>query len=144
MQKKFFFKQIEKRRNATKDMLSIKRVKDGKIITDQIDTLNEVKNFYANLYTQNLEQGFCGRNSTIGAQKQYKQNEMLRKLSKTVSPKNRAICEKDVTTEEIKKAISTFENNKSPGNDGLTGEFYKTFTEMLVNDLQELFTEIPN
>ena len=78
---------MEKCTNATKDMLSIKRIKDGKILTDQIDILNEAKNFYANLYTEKLEQDFRGRNSTIRAQKQYKQ--MLRKLSKTVSCKNR-------------------------------------------------------
>ena len=71
-----------------------------------------------------------------------KQGEMLRKLSKTVSRQNRQICEKDITTDEIRKAILTFENNKSPGNDGLTGEFYKTFSEILVNDLQELYREI--
>ena len=65
---------------------------------------------------------------------------MLRNLSKTVSRQNRAICEKDVT-EEIRKVISTFENNKSPGNDGLTGESYKTFT-VLINDLQQLYSQI--
>ena len=67
---------------------------------------------------------------------------MLRKLSKTVSRKNRQVCEKNITTAEIQNAVSTFENNKSPGNDGLTGEFYKTFSEMLLNDLQQLYTEI--
>ena len=65
---------------------------------------------------------------------------MLRNLSKTVSRQNRAICEKDVT-EEIRKVISTFENNKSPGNDGLTGESYKTFA-VLINDLQQLYSQI--
>ena len=69
---------------------------------------------------------------------------MLRKLSKTVSRQNRAVCENDITTEEIRKTISTFENNKSPGNDGLTGDFHKTFTEVLMNDLQELYREISN
>ena len=53
-------------------MLSIKRVKDGKVLTDQTDILIEVKDFYANLYTKNLEQGSCRRNSTIGAQNAYK------------------------------------------------------------------------
>ena len=67
---------------------------------------------------------------------------MLRNLSKTVSRQNRAICEKDVT-EEIRKVISTFENNKSPGNDGLTGESYKTFT-VLINNLKELYSQISN
>lgn len=50
---------------------------------------------------------------------------------------NKDLCEKPLTTEEIEKAISNFENNKSPGNDGPTAEFYKTFPDMLVKDLQE-------
>lgn len=50
---------------------------------------------------------------------------------------NKDLCEKPLTTEEIEKAISNFENNKSPGNDGLTAEFYRTFPDMLVKDLQE-------
>ena len=58
-----------------------------------------------------------------------------------VSHKKRELCEKDIT-EEIQKAILTFENNKSQGTDGLMGEFYKTFLEILVKDLQELYTEI--
>ena len=50
---------------------------------------------------------------------------------------NKDLCEKSLTTEEIEKAISNFENNKSPGNDGLTVEFYKIFSDMLLKDLQE-------
>ena len=102
-------------------------------------------NFYAKLYAKNTTQDNWGRNRAIlfdGALKTRKQGEMLRKLSKTVSRHNRQLCEKDITTDEIQKAISTFENNKSPGNDGLTGEFYKTFSEILANDLQDLCREI--
>ena len=142
---KFFFAQMEKRKNAKQDMLSIKRIKDGKILTEQAEILNEVKNFYANLYAENSKQDFCGRNRssyTNGAQKKRKQEEMLRKLSKTVSRENRELCEKALNTEEIKKAILTFENNKSPGNDGLTAEFYNTFLDILLKDLQELYGEI--
>ena len=108
--------------------------------------LNEVQNFYANLYAKNSEQDICGRNSSTpsdSVQKTRKQTEMLRKLYKTVSPQNRQLCEKDITTVEIQKAMLTFQNNKSLGNDGLTGEFYKTFSsEMLLTDLQELYKEI--
>ena len=74
--------------------------------------------------------------------KKSKQNQMLRKLSKIVSRKNRQLCEKEIKPEEIQKAILTFQNNKSPGNDGLTPEFYKTFSDILRTDLQELYNEI--
>ena len=45
-------------------MLSIKRIKDSKTLTKQIEILDEVKNFYANLYSKNSEQELCERNNT--------------------------------------------------------------------------------
>ena len=109
-------------------MLSINRINDGKLLTNQKDILNEVKNFYANVYAENpQEMDLCGRISTTssnGAQKTCKQKHMLQKISKTFSPQNKQVCEEPLTIQEIKKAISTLENIKSPGNDGLTGEFY--------------------
>ena len=36
-------------------------------------------------------------------------------------------CEGNLTEQEIYKSLTSFENNKSPGNDGLTKEFYYCF-----------------
>ena len=38
-----------------------------------------------------------------------------------------ALCEKDITEEEVKHELNEMEINKSPGNDGLTKELYETF-----------------
>ena len=127
-------------------MLSINRINDGKLLTNQKDILNEVKNFYANLYAENpQEMDLCRRISTTpsnGAQKTRKQKHMLRKISKTFPPQNKQVCKEPLTIQEIKKAISTLENIKSPGNDGLTGEFYKAFAYILQDDLLQLYSEI--
>lgn len=40
-------------------------------------------------------------------------------------------CDKEITLDEIHKNIAKLKNNKSPGNDGLTAEFYKTFRDDL-------------
>ena len=61
---KSFFQKITKRKHANQDMLSIKRIKDSKTLTKQTAILDEVKNFYANLYSKNSEQELCGCNST--------------------------------------------------------------------------------
>ena len=37
------------------------------------------------------------------------------------------ICEGDLNELELLKALKSMQNNKSPGNDGLTKEFYETF-----------------
>ena len=45
------------------------------------------------------------------------------------------ICEGELTEKEIFLALASISNNKSPGNDGLTKEFYFTFW----NDIKEVF-----
>ena len=44
------------------------------------------------------------------------------------------------TLSEFKVALFKLPNGKSPGSDGLTTEFYKTFWDVLANDLLEVFT----
>ena len=95
----------DKQKHAKQDMLSIKRIKDHKVLTNKNGILNEVRNFYANLYAENLEQDLCGRNCTnfpTSAQKINKQDKMLLKLSKTVSRKNRQLCEKEIKYQYFK------------------------------------------
>ena len=44
-----------------------------------------------------------------------------------LSPEKAATCEGKLTVEECLQSLQSFKDNKSPGNDGLTVEFYKTF-----------------
>ena len=44
-------------------------------------------------------------------------------------------CEGNLTEKEIYNSLTSFENNKSPGNDGLTKEFYYTFWD----DIKDIF-----
>ena len=41
-------------------MLSVTRIKDGKLLTNQKEILDEVKNFYANLYADKQNESFFG------------------------------------------------------------------------------------
>lgn len=50
-------------------------------------------------------------------------------------------CEGKFTKSECKKALKEFGNQKSPGNDGLTAEFYKYFWEDLGDSLVNCFNE---
>ena len=36
-------------------------------------------------------------------------------------------CEKEISKKEVIDALKSFSNNKSPGKDGLTKEFYEAF-----------------
>lgn len=45
----------------------------------------------------------------------------------------------DITETEIREAIKQLKNNKSPGIDGLPGEYYKCFIDDLVQILTKVF-----
>ena len=58
---------------------------------------------------------------------QYLDNISIPRLSK----EKRDSCEGDITEKELFQALKSMPNNKSPGNDGLSKEFYETFWEEL-------------
>ena len=53
----------------------------------------------------------------------------------TLNNEERDICEGELTVNECYRALESFENNKSPGNDGLTAEFYRCFWPLLGKQL---------
>lgn len=47
-----------------------------------------------------------------------------------------------ISEEEVKEAIKNLNTNKSPGDDGITPEFYQAFSHTLAPILAELFNNI--
>ena len=46
-----------------------------------------------------------------------------------------------LTINELKEALTSFADNKSPGEDGFTKEFYQTFFDLLCKDLLNSYNE---
>jgi hypothetical protein len=49
------------------------------------------------------------------------------KLEKISSEKDKSICDGEITVTECSDAVNEMKLNKSPGLDGLSVEFYRTF-----------------
>ena len=69
-------------------------------------------------------------------------NDFLNDLSiLSLSETQKQICEVELTEKDTYKSMIHFDNNKSPGNDRLTKEFYQTFwqdvKDMFFSSLQE-------
>ena len=88
-------------------------------ITDLTKINTAISDFYANLF-----------------------NNFLNYLSiRSLSETQKQIYEEKITEKDIYGSMISFDNSKSPGNDGLTKEFYQTFwqdvKDIFFNSLQE-------
>lgn len=58
------------------------------------------------------------------------QQEVLRHIEHRADIGQRATMERAITEEEVEQVVATMLKNKTPGQDGLTTEFYQTFPEL--------------
>jgi len=93
---------------------------DGTITTDQKEILDLQAEFYKTLYTPVREKT---KEQTV----QYLNKIHTPKLSE----KEKLSCEGELTIEECLSSLKSFKTNRTPGNDGLTVEFYKKFWPVL-------------
>ena len=85
-------------------------------ITDLTKINTAIFDFYANLFKEKLKTNIESLNN------------FLRDLSIPSLPETqKQICEEELTEKGIYESMISFDNKKSPGNDGLTKEFYQTF-----------------
>ena len=115
-----FFLNLETHKKAKS---SVRKVFDnhGVLITDPKKILQEIQNFYSNLFKRDpLSPSEDTLNSFLN-------NPEMPEFSDNVVQ----TCEGKLTVEECYKSLQLFESNKSPGNDGLTVEFYRAFWGLL-------------
>ena len=123
-----YFLSLEKRNHTRKHMRKL--CLSGVITTNYENFLDSSSKYYKNLYIRKI--------NTV-------QSDMLEHfLGQASIPKlaaeERLSCEGRITIGECVKALDTFENGKTPGNDGIPTEFYKTFWSCI----GELMTDVFN
>ena len=111
-----YFLNLEKRNYNT---TYIKKLigKNNENITDLENIIKEQESYYRELYTSKHNES--------------ENNELLSEFTNAKIPElssiDREICDEKLNIEEIGKALRNLENNKTPGSDGLTTNFYKFF-----------------
>lgn len=106
-------------------------MKINNVISDNHkDIASHCAHFYKTLY----DSKYCSESA-------YSFLDSLRSSIKTIVPEDRIFCDAPITLEEVVASISNLKNNKSPGVDGLSAEFYKEFSEHLAPFLLKMFSE---
>ena len=132
----FFFEEINKidkplarliKKKREKNQINKIRNEKGEVTTDNAEIQRIITDYYEQLYGNKVD----------------KLEEMDRFLKKFNLPKLNQeeidIMNNPITSTEIEAMIKNLPQNKSPGQDGFTGEFYQTFREEIMPILLKLF-----
>ena len=109
---------LENRNFISKHIREIKV--NSKSIIKPMEILDEMKNFYETLYKQRETVDIENTNYAQIANN-------LTKLTDT----EKQFIEREISLEDLKYIVFKSKNNKSPGPDGFSNEFYKIFWEQI-------------
>ena len=124
---KYFF-DLEKSNYVKKHIRKLK-IDDNTEVTEADKILEYERLFYKELYTEYIE------NETVLS------SDLLVQEMIKLTNNQKESCEGVVEKDECFKILKTFKNNKSPGNDGLTMEFYLKFWNAICNLLIDSYNE---
>ena len=137
---KYFFN-LEKN-NYEKKLIREVELANGEIISDPVQVNKEIEDFCQNMYTSKT----IGNNNTsvllyyMNYTILYEHNQKIDGFTEglnipQLNVEEQESLEKDLTLEELKDALASFADKKSPGEDGFTKEFYQTFFDLIGKDL---------
>ena len=116
--------------NYNKKTISEFRLQDDSITCSETVILEQIENYYSNLYTSDLTFSESAYDTFTDKVESLKFSEDVKET-----------LEGPLTYEECKQILETFQNDKAPGEDGFTVEFYTYFFYLLGNDLIASFNE---
>ena len=126
------FLNLEKRNHVGKHIRKL--VISGVITTDPFNILNEQKRFYNDLYKSKL------LDTNHEAVKTFLSNLNV----PTLSEEQKRFCEGEISLEELKAVLDSFQSNKTSGNDGIPIEFYKVCWDLISDSFMECAKESYN
>ena len=122
-----YFHNLEKAKAKNKSWEKILN-KNNDMVYGTKEIIKTQVEFYKNLYTtEGINQEDC---EFFG-----------RHITRSISPGNRDMLNKELQTDEISLALKKMKNNKSPGPDGIITEFYKLYWDFIKDDLIKVYRE---
>ena len=126
-----YFMNLEKRNICKKSITDLIDT-DGNVVKNQEELINLQVQYYKGLYKKN--------EATLRhSYESFVENVDIKELS----PENKESCEGLLDINECKVSLDKMANNKSPGCDGLTAEFYKRHWnlvgQLVVNSFNEAY-----
>ena len=104
-------------------------LKGQEILTEEKEVMEEVKSFYSNLYcSEGINGDFM--------------EKTCESITEKLEEKDREKLNKYISEDDISKALLAMKNNKSPGEDGISKEFYIVFKDILIEDICEMLNNI--
>ena len=119
-----YFYNLEKIHARNKLWYQIKD-NDGKIKHGIENVMEEQVKFYSNL----LKSEGWDKNAA---------DKLIQNVSKTLNESDHKMCESQISKKEVSDAISLLKIDKSPGEDGITAEFYKKFWHVIKKEFLEV------
>lgn len=123
-----YFFALEKR-NCKRNSLTSLNI-NGVKCTDPKLISNFVTDFYQNIYTSAFDK-HCSDHYV----------NKIKTCVPVIDPEFKTFCDSNLTLEEIQVALYSMKKGKSPGNDGLTVEFYMHFWELIKDPLLSMYDE---
>ena len=123
-----YFMGLEKSKQGKKSLLNLVN-EEGQILNTQAGIENHTVKFYRKLFSS------C--NPEKSEIDQYLEGTSMKKIPEELSER----IDREISKEELDAVVKSFKNNKSPGSDGLTAEFYKHFWGELREILYKVYKE---
>lgn len=126
-----YFFSLEKRNRKQSNITSLNIY--GNISSNSQDISNYITEFYRQLYE-----------SKVDVEKSQQFIEHIKQFTNKISEKYRDTCDEEIRQTELDEVIKSMKIGKSPGNDGLTVEFYICFWDIIKDMFFQVLKECIN
>ena len=118
---------VEDGERSTKYFLNLEK-ENKKKSTVRTLLINGIENSNPSDIMKHLKQSFVKKFKRVSKLSEEECDSFLEKIpNKKLNEDDALLCDGNITLDELHKALLSMKNNKTPGNDGLSKEFYVTF-----------------